>query len=304
MNSSLTFAIITPSFAPDFERCQLLVRSIQQFIQPRVNHYIIVPQRDLPLFRQLQSQHTIILTVESILPWWILRIPGFKSAWLSLKTLPIRGWIQQQLVKLSIPEQLTEDCLMFVDSDVAFIRPFQLQPALLRRSVQQEGDRTRLFRVANAQFLKQPNVLKWEVTAARLLNLSEQTSRHWYIGEINTWQRGHVLDLHRHIETISGKGWLETLCREVHLSEYVLYGMFIDGVLGDRANHFYDDSPLCQGYWLHDNLNDNQLKAFFKTVTPEHVAVLVASKANIEPWRYEPYIRDIQAVTASNKYES
>jgi len=99
---SFQFALITPSYAPDFERCRLLCQSVEKFISPSVPHYIIVEQRDLPLFRQIQSSHTEIITVESVLPWWLKRLPLVKNGWLSFKTFPIRNWITQQLVKISV----------------------------------------------------------------------------------------------------------------------------------------------------------------------------------------------------------
>jgi hypothetical protein len=95
------FCIVTPSYAPDFERCRLLCKSIEQFVTPPVDHYVIVERRDLRLFRQLQGSRTEILPVQSILPWWIRRLPGARRWWLSMKTPPIRNWICQQLIKIA-----------------------------------------------------------------------------------------------------------------------------------------------------------------------------------------------------------
>ena len=114
------FAIITPSYAPDFQRCQLLSWSVEQFVPASVSHYIIVDARDLKLFQQLETQRTKLITVESVLPWWIQHIPFVKNGWFSLKTFVIRNWILQQIVKISIAQYLKQDVLIFVDSDVTF----------------------------------------------------------------------------------------------------------------------------------------------------------------------------------------
>ncbi|WP_243902754.1 DUF6492 family protein, partial [Aetokthonos hydrillicola] len=134
------FAIVTPSYAPDFERCRLLSWSIQQFVSPTVTHHIIVERRDLELFRQLESPYTKIHIVQSLLPWWIQRISGFKNGWFSFKSLPLRNWIVQQIVKISSAQCVEEDVLVFVDSDVTFIRPFNLETSFIRSGL------VRLFR--------------------------------------------------------------------------------------------------------------------------------------------------------------
>ncbi|MFH7028390.1 MAG: DUF6492 family protein [Heteroscytonema crispum UTEX LB 1556] len=123
----MTKTIITPSYAPDFERCRLLSWSIKEFLSPSINHYIIVDRRDLSLFRELKGPKTKIINVESVLPWWIQRIPLLKNGWLSLKTLPIRNWIIQQLVKIAIASFIDTDVLVFVDSDTTFVRPLNFQ---------------------------------------------------------------------------------------------------------------------------------------------------------------------------------
>ena len=122
--SRLSFGLVTPSYFQDFERCQLLCKTRKKFWPESVKHYIIVDARDISLFKVLGDSSTEILAVEDILPWWIKRLPLFQQGWISFKGLPIRNWILQQLVKLSIATVLEEDILGFVDSDVAFIRAF------------------------------------------------------------------------------------------------------------------------------------------------------------------------------------
>lgn len=138
-----SFGIITPSYAPDFARCRLLSESIDWCAASPIKHYIIVDRRDLNLFQQLQSANREIITVESVLPWWIKKIPQVKNGWFSFKSLPIRNWLIQQIVKLAIAEYVSDDILIFVDSDVVFIRPFEVRDFI-------RDGKVRLFREPQA----------------------------------------------------------------------------------------------------------------------------------------------------------
>ncbi|MBE9109614.1 hypothetical protein IQ273_09310 [Nodosilinea sp. LEGE 07298] len=285
MSSSVSssFALVTPSYGPDFERCRLLVESVGNFSQTPMQHYIIVDQRDYSQFQSLAYGSTEIITVESLLPIWIHRLPLVRKAWLSLKTPPIRNWVLQQLVKLSFAESAPEQTTIFVDSDVAFIRPFDLT------KFSQEGQ-TRLFRVPE---FYAPEFDPLYAAAYRLLRLEgdcSETVRPNYIGNLISWRQSNVKALRNHLERVWDRPWLETLARSKTLSEYILYGVFVDQVLGESANHFYDWSPLCHEYWQTQPLNDQQLAAFFAAAQPSHIAVMVSSKARIEPSRYQPYL--------------
>ncbi|AFY35656.1 DUF6492 family protein [Calothrix sp. PCC 7507] len=283
--NNLEFGIITPSYAPDFERCKLLSWSIQNFISPAVTHYIIVDARDLPLFRQLKSPNTEIIAVESMLPWWIQRLPLVKNGWLSLKTVFIRNWLLQQIVKLAVAQHINKDIFVFVDSDVTFIRPFNLQSFV-------REDQTRLFRVPNQynrEFVtKYPRFEKWRQTASNLLGINQsKLPTSGYVGNIITWRHDNLLKLYEHIEKVSGRGWMKTICGSLHLSEYILYGIFVDQVLQDKSGHYYDSERICHEYWSNKSMSDQQLQKFFAETLPEDKAVMISAKAGITPQRYQ-----------------
>lgn len=287
-----SFALVTPSYRPDYERCRLLVDSVGNFSQTPVQHYVIVDQRDYSQFKPLANSSTEIITVESLLPAWIRRIPLVRKAWLSLKTPPIRNWVLQQLVKLSFAASASEPTTIFVDSDVAFMRPFDLT------TFSRQGQ-TRLFRVPE---FYTPNFDPLYAAAYRLLGLEGFRSgvvRPNYIGNLISWQQSNVKALHDHMERVWDRPWLETLARSKTLSEYILYGVFVDQVLGEPANHFYDWSPLCHEYWQSQPLNDQQLAEFFAATQPSHIAVMVSSKARIDPSRYQHYLHHDRAASIS-----
>ncbi|MEP0904505.1 DUF6492 family protein [Leptolyngbya subtilissima ST-M1] len=281
---SPSLALATLSYGPDFYRCQLLVNSVSQLSQNPMRHYVIVDQRDYAMFKSLANTSTEILTVESLLPPWIHRFPLVGRAWLSLKTPPIRNWVLQQLVKLTFAQRAPEAVTVFVDSDVVFVRPFDLKNFA-------QPDQTRLFRVP--EFYSPDFEPLYEV-AYRLLGLEGYrygVTRPNYIGNLISWRQANVVALCDRLEQVGGRPWLETLARAKTLSEYILYGVFVDQVLGDAAGHVYDWSPLCHEYWRPCPLDDYQLAEFFAAVQPHHVAVMISAKARIAPDRYHHYLQ-------------
>jgi hypothetical protein len=291
------FAIITPSYAPDFERCQLLSRSIEHFISPSYTHYIIVPARDLQLFRQLQKPNTEIITVESILPWWIQRVPFVQNWWLSLKNTLLRGWILQQIVKLSVAQYINKEVFVFIDSDVAFVQPFNLESFI-------RLDQVRLFCVPPEVATQTLMFDKWHRTAAELLGLPHVNYPvPGYIGQIMTWRRDNLLQLYQHIENISGRNWIETVCSSWDLSEYVLYGVFVDQVLRERSGHYSDSQRICHEYWSEETMTDEQLKNFFAEIYPHDKAVMISAKAGISVQRYENLVNKINQPISALKSE-
>ena len=281
----MRFAIITPSYRFDLGRCQLLCRSVSRHVSGSFHHYLIVDERDRALFRPLENPATTVLAVEDLLPGWIRRIPLSRKWWLNLKGPPIRNWILQQIVKLSVAEHIDADAYIFADSDIAFVRPFATDQLL-------HGDDLRLFRVPHAPAF--PGLDRWHRAASRLLDLppaDDLTTT--YIDNLITWRREVLRLLHRRLEAVSGRSWIEVLGRELHLSEYILYGAFVEHVLGiAAARHEADDSPLCHNSWDYPLATDRDLEAFFAAVNPANVAVMVSSKLGISPERFARYLEN------------
>jgi hypothetical protein len=279
------FAIITPSYAPDFTRCQLLSWSIQKFVSPSITHYIIVDRRDLSLFRQLEGANTEILTVESLLPWWIQRIPFFKNGWLSLKTFPIRNWLIQQIVKIEIANWIQQDVLVFVDSDTSFIRPFNLESFI-------NDEQVRLFQ--EPPYNTKAHV-KGHQTAEQLLGISNETfPKLGYIGNVITWRRDNVLKLYQKLESVSRKSYIETLANSWYLAEYILYGVFVNYFLKENSGHYFDSRKIVHEYWYPQPLSDKQLQNFFAEIQPQQVAVMISAKAGIPVERYEHLLWNVE----------
>lgn len=282
-----TFGLITPSYSLDFERCRLLCRTREKLLPDTIKHYIIVDRRDVPLFKELSDRNTEILVVEEILPWWIKRLPFFKQGWISLKTPPIRNWILQQLVKLSVANVVTEDILGFVDSDVAFIRPFDHSRFV-------KNGNARLYRESNSIPESWKNFVKWYNTASNLLGVPHVSyPAPNFIGDLITWKRSNVFKLHKHLEDRYNRPWVETLASHLHWSEYILYGMFVEHVLKETAGHYYDELYPGLQYFSTEPMSPNEIGEFLAQAEPYHVTAMISAKAKIPPHSYEQLILDL-----------
>lgn len=282
---SPTFALLTPSFRGDFDRCQFLCESVERFVKPPYKHYLIIDKRDVPMFSHLKGRYTELVTVESVVPWWIRRLPFARRWWLSLKTPPIRNWILQQLVKLSSPYYASEDVFVFVDSDVAFVRPFDLQ-GLVR------DGKVRLFDVPGEGNFGEHHA--YNRVAGRLLGLPPSDyygSK--YIGNAITWRRENVLKLHEHLKNTWHRPWLNRIPWELTLSEYVLYGVFNNHVLKEASGHYSDPLRICHEYWTAAPLTQQALEEFLAKLEPQHVSVMITAKSGMPFASYAPLLKNI-----------
>lgn len=286
--SNFTFAFITPSYAPDFQRCKLLCWSIKQFISFPVKHYIIVDKRDLDLFQQLSDSNTTILSKEDVLPPWIKRIPlpffDKKNIWLNLKGYKsgnwlLRGWLIQQIVKLAAAQYVEQEVLVFVDSDVAFIDSFDIHTLINKEN------KVRLFRVEHSTDIDVVIGREWKNSANRLLSLPLENHYYdFYVSQIVTWRRSNLIKLYKHIEENFRQNWLEVISGAKDLSEYVLYGIFVNYVIERNAGH-YDDhlQPICWCYWKDNPMLNDELEKFFQEAkSSNHKAVMISAKSSID----------------------
>src|SRR5262245_18641724 len=158
-------AVITPSYRPDFELCVDLNRSVLEFAPEYVTHQILVPRSDFALFRRLAGPRTHVRCREELLPPSFVRMP-FTEFSLNLRWpfLPVRGWIEQQIVKLTSAATCTEDVVLLVDSDVVFVRPFRAE-TFVRDGI------VRFYRLPDGVDSRLPRHVLWHQGARALLGV-------------------------------------------------------------------------------------------------------------------------------------
>ncbi|MCY1138181.1 DUF6492 family protein [Actinoplanes sp. Pm04-4] len=266
-------AIITPSYAPDFELCADLHASVRAFL-PGVDHHIIVPRRDRARFRSLAGDRTHVHDVAEYLPRTFLTLPAV-NGWVNARRPypPIRGWIAQQIVKLAAAARLETDVALLIDSDIEVIRPFG--PDVYRR----DGV-TRFFRKPGAVHDKMPRHLIWHEVARRMLGLPPGKPPYTdYICAPASWDPAIVRGLLARVEEVAGRPWPTVIGAELHFSELILYGVYVDEVLGAPATGFTTDDMLCPQYFDEVPLDEAGLRSFLGKVRPEDIAVMISAKS-------------------------
>lgn len=265
-------ALITASYAADFERCRLLCETVDRHVTGASHHYLLVEHRDLALFQQLEGKRRTVIDERELLPSWLRDIPDptslFKRrVWLSRKAPPLRGWHVQQLRRMAIAERIEQETLVYVDSDVAFLRPFDCARFWL-------GGKLRLFR-RDGVLLKpgHDNHRIWSANAAAVLGIAApEISPHDYISTLIAWRRSSVRDMLARIEQVSGRHWVEAVSARRKFSECMIYGRFVDEVAGG-AGHYVGAEEFCRVHWTGTPLTDAQFEAFVAAMSPEQVAI-------------------------------
>ena len=279
-NLAEDFAIITPSYPPDLERCALLVESLDRCC-PHSRHYLIVDRRDIGPFRILASSRTELIESEALIEPWLRRLPSHHGFWVSFRALPVRGWMMQQIRKIAVANALSCPNLVYCDSDMAFIRPFGL-PDLMK------GGALGLLDVP----YQDEQVRRWTKDARRLLRLPRKSGEtRGHVGQMVCWRRDNVLAMQQRIEATCGISWQQALARLRTVSEYILYGVFVREVIGYGASGQKPSQiPLVKTSWDSDMTTPQGINDFFEQFDPRTIAIMAHSKDSIDQVRLRELI--------------
>lgn len=272
-------AVLTPSYAPDFELCCDLNESVLAHTASDVTHHLVVPNRDKVLFAELRGPRTEVWSVQDFMSRRTIALPG-ANAWLNVRApgMPIRGWIMQQLVKLRAAAELDVDILLLADSDVRMVRPVTADTFRI-------AGQTRFFRSPAAVTEGMSRHVIWHDVAHYLLQLGPVSSPPPlpdYISPFNIWERRVVLMLKDRIEAGRRRSWLDEIGRQVHFSEFILYGVFVDLVLDGQGDARVAPSAttLCHCYWATRPLSLDAAKEFVAGRGSDDVAVMISAKSH------------------------
>ncbi|WP_170856931.1 DUF6492 family protein [Geodermatophilus africanus] len=267
-------AVLTPSYAPDFELCRDLHRSVLRHAPTEVEHHLLVPKRDARLFAQLKGPRTRLHVAEDFLPKTFLSPPRLNySINLRRPLPPIRGWIRQQILKLAAAAQLEMDVVIVADSDVEFIRPFSAK-------VFRKDDVVRFYRRPEAIDVTLPRHLIWHDVTRRLLGLPAATPPlPDYVAPLVACDPNLVSSMLRKVSEVTREPWTSAVGAELHFSEYTLYGVYIEEVADPLARSFVSDDSLCHEYWNEEPLDPQSAETFLSAVRPTDVAVMISAKS-------------------------
>ena len=265
--------VVTPTYAPDLELFADLHESVLQCFPEDVRHLVIVNEGDIHLFRRFEGSRCVIVGVRDVLPGSVVPLP-FSKLWLNLRhpVPPLRGWILQQLVKLAIAEQLDERVIVLADSDLVFIRPVTVETFT-------PGGRVRLYRLDHGIDESLTRHVRWHAVSHELVGLPAPPPPPLpdYVSSLNTWDRDVVRRMIRRVEDLAGRRWLERVGKELHFSEWTLYGVYADQCEGAKGVTLTSES-LCHSVWGTDPLTADGAAAELASVGPDDVAYMIGSK--------------------------
>jgi hypothetical protein len=289
----MKFAIVTPSYYKDFPRCQLLAESVEKYIPADIPYYILVGREDEALFSTLKSKRIQIVLEEDVVGLKTRRLawaPRWRVSW---RTLPVRGWIWQQIVKLSMSQMIPADAYMIMDSDCMFFRPFDP-----RSLIDREG-RIPLYREEKSFYTTDSDTQKWHKHGGKILKIPRPQVPYatGYVGAPIFWRRDVLGQLRNHMDM---RNFL-TVASRISLcptfSEYVLYGMFVEHILGIEASgHYKFHGELAQNHWTETALDVDQLNIFKRNAPSEKVMIHINAKSGTSVGD----IRQVFATTLNN----
>jgi len=275
-NESNSLALVTPTYARDLARCALLCESVDRYATSFTRHYLVVLDEELPLFSKLNSARREVLPLSLLLPSWLRPLPGYvrrkhRRYWWSLRFLPVSGWHVQQLVKINAANLLSESRFCLLDSDVVFFRPFDMARFA-------EPGPLPLLRRPRAVAADAPLHASWIRSSHRLLGLDTPAfPADDFIGHIIPWDQRAVRAMIERIEHVTGRDWVEALCRERDISEYMLYGHFVASTPRFMQEHGCGEKELCLSYWDGAALDAGAIERMLRGAGSEYVAFSAAS---------------------------
>lgn len=265
--------VVTPTYAPDRELFADLHASVLASFPEDVAHLVVTPERDLASFRAFEGARCSVVSVREALPTRLWELP--RNAWVLPRrpVPPIRGWIVQQLVKLAVAARSPGTVVVLADADVVFVRPVTAETFA-------PGGAVRFYRVDRAVDESLPRHVRWHAVARRMLGLPPEPRLPLpdYISALNTWDPDRVRACLARVEEVGGRPWIEIVSRQLHFSEFILYGVYCDAIAPADAAVTSAESG-CLFHWDEVPLTPADVDRLARSLAPEHVAVMISAKS-------------------------
>jgi Family of unknown function (DUF6492) len=274
-------AVITPTYREDAEIFSDLHRSVLAFTPEDTVHHIVVPPRDRGLFDRYQGPRCRVWAISELLPkrYLHVRLGGLES-FVDVRRPwpPVRGWISQQAIKIAMTARLDARVVLLADSDVVLVRPVRAERFV-------DDGRLRLYREEKAVSAEMERHVIWHQVARELFGLppSPPPPLPDYVSPLNFWDPRVVRQMQQAIRETTGKDWLDAFTARLHISEFILYGVFVDEVLGATAPQPQSDVSVCHNYWERIPLDRDGAVAFAEQLGPDAVAAMISAKSNTPP---------------------
>ena len=100
-----------------------------------------------------------------------------------------------------------------------------------------------------------------------------------YIHMPSVWDRSTVLALQEHIQRVTGRHWIDVVASQLHVFECILYGVFVDEVLGGSEGIARTDSMFCHNYYETKPLSLDSACEFVSRISSEDFAIMISAKS-------------------------
>jgi hypothetical protein len=267
-------AVLTPSYRGDASLFADLHRSVLSNTAHSVVHHVLVPPSDAHLFREYEGARCRVWTHRDLLPRYYLSIPRASGLTLNLRRPwpPVRGWVVQQIMKIAAAAAIDARAVLIVDSDAVLVRDATLD----RLTYNGRVSHYRKDRAVTAGM--QRHVL-WHKVARRLLGLPAVAVPPLpdYVSPIIAWDPAVVRSMIAHIADSTGRNWVDAVAGQLHVSEFVVYGIFVDHVVGGMAPL---DEDLCHNYYERVPLDQARATAFADRIPSNALGVMISSHSH------------------------
>jgi hypothetical protein len=271
-------AVITPTFRGDAEIFGDLHRSVLRYTPETTVHHVVVAPRDRRLFARYAGPRCRLWTTSEVLPARYLHTRlGRLETFVNLRRPwpPVRGWISQQAIKIAMTARLHAPVALLADSDVVLVRPVQAE-----RFVKEGG--VILYRDTNGVTADMDRHVLWHRVSRAVLGLPKAPHPPLpdYVSPFSVWDPAVIRAMQSRIAEVAGRDWLDVFCGQLHISEFILYGVFADSRLpGAPPAPPPADTTICHNYWDRTPLSRAGALAFADQLKPEAVAMMISAKS-------------------------
>jgi len=304
--SNLKLDVVLPLANRDYERFEILRKSLQRFFPDLGTCWVVVSDREYDQIRsKIRDSRYRLIAESTIIPE--LRFYDFLRVMLGRSHKPLGGWVTQQLRKLAIAQNINSQFYLTLDADVICTR-------LVRYSDLIRGDRAlgdkapldihRGWYERAAQVLRVPSVSGWHNLAPTLLSRDA----------VLMLQKHLASRVHPVLRALSPVlvrqsalnnvvvSWRSYLLRNLPWTEYALYYTFLEAMnLYDRY-HVVDPDTVLEGnsVWKREEFASwDPRKSFCGRGKPNFFFAVVQSNLEIDAaqvWeKIRPYLEASEA---------
>jgi hypothetical protein len=180
----------------------------------------------------------------------------------------------QQAAKIAAAGKVEADAVLLADSDVVLVRPTKAD------NFKADG-RLSLFRKPDAVSASMERHVIWHRVARDLLGLPPAPPPPLtdYVDALIFWDPVLVRGMQERISQTTGRHWADAVTSQLHVSEFIVYGVYADEVLGQRdrppvsptiSHSSYDRVPMDHAGAV----------AFADSLGPDAIGMMISSHSN------------------------